>query len=152
MSDSRVLDVLNQSIARELQVIVQYMWQHVMAIGLDSAAIAGKFRGLAMEEMKHAEQFAERLNYLNGVPTTKPTPVRVGGTIEEMLQDDVVAEEEAIALYKGAIELCFEVKDHTTRTLFEKVLADEEEHHDLLTTLLEKTAPAHKTAQQDVKH
>ena len=144
MADSRLLDILNQSIARELQVIVQYMWQHIMVVGLKSPPIADVFKSLAIEEMKHAEAFAERLDYLGGVPTTKPTAITVGGSIEEMLKDDVKAEEEAIAMYRGAIDLCFELKDNVTRVLYEGILEDEEDHHYQLTTILEKNAPAHK--------
>ncbi|MBM4082858.1 MAG: ferritin, partial [Planctomycetes bacterium] len=52
---------LNKAIARELAVTVQYMWQHVMAIGMDSPAIREVFEDVAIEEMKHAEEIAERL-------------------------------------------------------------------------------------------
>jgi bacterioferritin len=144
MADSRVKDILNQSIARELQVIVQYMWQHVMVVGMKSPPIADVLKDLAIEEMKHAEAFAERLDYLGGVPTTKPAPIAVGGNIEEMLNDDVKAELEAIDMYRKAIDLCFEVKDNVTRTLYEEILEDEEDHHYQLTTILEKKSPEHK--------
>ena len=144
MADNRVLDILNQSIARELQAIVQYMWQHIMVIGFDSPQLADVFRDLAIEEMKHAEQFAERLDYLGGVPTTKPTPMAVGGAPEEMVRDHIRAEEEAIELYRRAIELSFELKDHATRSLYENILKEEEGHHYELTTIVEKIAPAHK--------
>ncbi len=64
MTKEKLLDALNKSIARELQVSIQYMWQHVMAVGIGSAAVADIFQKIAVEEMKHAEKFAERLNYL----------------------------------------------------------------------------------------
>jgi bacterioferritin len=146
LADSRITDILNQSIARELQVIVQYMWQHIMVVGLKSPPIADVFKDLAIEEMKHAEAFAERLDYLGGVPTTKPSPIAIGGSIEDMLNDDVKAELEAIDMYRKAIDLCFEVKDNVTRLLYEEILEDEEDHHYQLTTILEKNPPAHKPA------
>jgi bacterioferritin len=55
-----------------------------------------------------------------------------------MLEDDLQAEEEAIKLYKGIIDLARKEEDHTTRRLFEKILADEEEHADTFATLLGK--------------
>ena len=131
-------DKLNQAIAREIQVSIQYMWHHVMASGINSAAVKDVFEKIAIQEMKHAEEIAERLSYLGGTPTTQPDPIKVGGTLEKMLQDDLQAEEEAIKLYKGIIDLARKEEDHTTRRLFESILADEEEHADTFSTLLEK--------------
>lgn len=138
MADQRLLDILNESIARELQVITQYMWHHVMAVGPESAEISEIFKKTAIDEMKHAEKFAERLDYLGGVPTTKPKPIKVGGTLTKMLQDDKAAEQDAIELYKQAIKLCQELEDSTTRLLYEEVLTDEEDHDNTFGTLLGK--------------
>jgi len=138
MVSERLIELLNKGIARELQVSIQYMWQHVLAKGLESAAVEDIFRKIAITEMKHAEEIAERLAYLGGTPTTKPNPIFVGGSLEEMLQTDVKAEEEAIALYKQTIKVANEEGDTTTRRLFEEILSSEEEHHDTFTKLLEK--------------
>jgi bacterioferritin len=135
---SALSDMMNRAIAREIQVSVQYMWQHVMAQGLDSAEISDVFEDVAMAEMKHAEKIAERLFYFGVVPTTKPDPIKVGGSIKEMLEYDAKAEEEAIELYKKIITQAGSEGDSTTRLLFEEILADEEDHHDTFTTLLEK--------------
>jgi bacterioferritin len=88
--------------------------------------------------MKHAEDIAERLAYLGETPTTKPDPIFMGGSVEEMIKNDVKAEEEAMALYKQTIKVADEEGDVTTRTLFEDILAAEEGHHDTFTKLLEK--------------
>jgi len=88
--------------------------------------------------MKHAEAIAERLVYLGGTPTLKPDPIFVGDNLKEMLQNDVKAEEEAIALYKQTIKVADQESDVTTRRLFEEILGAEEEHHGTFTKLLEK--------------
>ena len=131
-------DLMNKAIAREIQVSVQYMWQHVMAKGLESAEIADVFEDTAITEMKHAEKIAERIFYFDIVPTTKPDPIKVGGSIKEMLEADAKAEEEAIDLYKTIIKQAASEGDTTTRLLFEEILAEEEDHHDTFTTLLGK--------------
>ncbi|MHB0868797.1 MAG: ferritin-like domain-containing protein [Chloroflexota bacterium] len=136
MADQRLLDVLNQSIARELQVSIQYMWHHVMAVGLESPAVKDIFKQIAIVEMKHAESFAERLDYLGGVPTTKPDPIAEGGTLQQMIQDDLKAELEAIQLYKEGIRLSIESQDPVSRLLFEEILETEEEHHKTFGDLL----------------
>jgi bacterioferritin len=138
MASKKLMNLLNRGIAREIQVSIQYMWQHVLVTGVESAAVEDIFKEIAITEMKHAEEIAERLSYLGGTPTTKPDPIFVGGSLEEMLQTDVKAEEEAIALYKQTIKVADEEGDITTRRLFEEILGEEEEHHDTFTTLLEK--------------
>jgi bacterioferritin len=137
-ASSALTDMLNQAIAREIQVSVQYMWQHVMAKGLESAAISDVFEDVAIEEMKHAEKIAERIFYFGVVPTIKPDPIKVGGAIKDMLEYDAKAEEEAIELYKKIIKQAGSEGDSTTRLLFEEILANEEDHHDTFTTLLGK--------------
>jgi bacterioferritin len=136
MISEKLLDFLNKGIARELQVSIQYMWQHVQVSGVDGAVVEGVFREIAIAEMKHAERLAERLDYLNGVPTTKPNPIFVGGSLIEMLKQDEQNEEEAIALYKQAIQVAAEEGDFTTRRLLEEILAEEETHIDRFGKLL----------------
>ncbi len=136
MADKRLLDALNESIAREMAVAVQYMWQHVMAIGLESESVGEVFKETAVTEMKHAEKFAERLDYLGGVPTTKPADIKVGGDIKKMLEDNVKAERDAIELYSKFIKLAVELDDPVTRLLYEEILTDEEDHEYKFKTLL----------------
>ncbi|HJX23423.1 MAG TPA: ferritin-like domain-containing protein [Candidatus Bathyarchaeia archaeon] len=59
----KLLEILNQSISREIAVSIQYMWNHVMAIGTNAEDIGGVFEDFAKVEMKHAEKFAERIWY-----------------------------------------------------------------------------------------
>src|SRR5512139_2189031 len=133
-----LLTLLNQAIAREIQVSVQYMWQHVLWKGVKGFAVRDAFKKTAISEMKHAEAIAERLNYLGGIPTTKPTPIFIGNTLREMLERDRKDEEEAITMYKKIIEVAREQGDETTEFLFKEILSDEEDHHDLFTSLLEE--------------
>lgn len=132
----KLLDLLNEGIKREIGVSVQYMWQHVMALGMESPEIREIFQKTAVAEMKHAEAIAERLWYLGGTPTTQVTPIKVGGTIKEMLEDNLRLERDAITLYKSIIEECQKENDPVTRLLFEQILGDEEGHEDEFMTLL----------------
>lgn len=131
-----LLELLNKAIAREIGVSVQYMWQHVMAIGMKSPEIKDIFEDIAIDEMKHAEKIAERLFYLGGIPTTKPTPIKVGGSLKEMIEADLEAENEAIEMYKEIIDIASEKEDSTTRLLFEEILTAEEEHKYTFSILL----------------
>ena len=130
--------MLNNAIAREIQVSIQYMWQHVQVIGVKGVAVQDQFKKTAITEMKHAEKIAERLWYLEGTPTIKPAPIKVGESLREFLELNTKAEEEAIVMYKQIIELAQKEGDVTTAFIFKEILEDEEEHHDLFTTMLEE--------------
>ena len=114
------------------------MWQHVQWVGVKAFATQEELKKIAITEMKHAEAIAERLYYLGGIPTTKPTPIFVGRTLKEMIKRDVEDEANAVTLYKEIIETAFDKEgDVTTGFLFKQILQEEEDHHDTFTTLLE---------------
>jgi bacterioferritin len=138
MASAKLLDMLNQAIARELQVAIQYMWQHVQWKGVEHYAVDEEFKKIAIAEMKHAEKIAERLWYLGGKPTTKPSIINVGENLEEMLNFDVKAELEAISMYKEIMEIAQKEGDVATREIFEEIEEEEEEHHDFFSSALEK--------------
>ncbi len=137
-ASDKLKQMLNDAIAREIQVSIQYMWQHVQVMGVKGVAVQDKFKQTAVAEMKHAEKIAERLWYLGGTPTTKPAAIAVGNNLKEFLEFDTKAEVEAIEMYKGVIELANKEGDVTTSFIFKEILEDEEEHHDLFTTMLEE--------------
>ncbi|WP_457556276.1 ferritin-like domain-containing protein [Candidatus Pyrohabitans sp.] len=130
MAGEELKEMLNRAIAREMQVAIQYMWQHIQAKGILGEAASPILRQIAIQEMLHAEQIAERLSYLGGEPTTKPARVVVGDSLREMLELDIEAEEEAIEMYREIIKKADEESDIVTRKLFENILIDEEKHHD----------------------
>ncbi len=136
-ASKQLLDLLNQAVARELQVSVQYMWQHVQCTGVKGFAVRDELKMIGIVEMKHAEEIAERLVYLGGTPTTKPSPIVVGDSLKKMIQKNKKDEEGAIALYRKIILVARKEGDEVTEKMFKEILADEEEHHDTFTGLLE---------------
>lgn len=136
-ASQELLSLLNDAIAREIQVSIQYMWQHIQWAGVKAFAVKEEFKSISIEEMKHAEVIAERLFYLGGIPTTKPTPINVGSSLKEMLEQDMKDEENAIELYKKIIAMAEKEGDITTAEIFRDILEDEEEHHDTFSSLLE---------------
>jgi len=134
----KLLDRLNDAVAREMQVAVQYMWQHVQWGGVKGFAVKSELQSIAVQEMKHAEAIAERLYYLGGIPTTKPTPIFVGANLKEMIKQNIKDEAGAVTLYKEIIVMAKKEGDVTTAFLFKDILKQEEEHHDTFTTLAEE--------------
>jgi bacterioferritin len=134
----KIIKALNTDLGLEIGAIIQYMYHHVMAEGLESPAIIDLFEKTAKDEMKHMEMLAMRINYLGGVPTTKPAPIKTGGSLKKMVRDDLDGEYTAIKTYKEHIELCARLGDSTSRLMLEQILTDEENHADTWETVLAK--------------
>ncbi len=130
-------NMMNDAIGRELQVSIQYMWQHVQWGGVKGFSVQEEIKKIAIQEMKHAEAIAERLFYFDVIPTTKPNPIFVGTELKEMIGQDIKDEEGGISLYKQIVAKARSEGDLATAHLFEDILQQEEEHHDTFTTMIE---------------
>ena len=131
-------NMLNDAIARELQVSIQYMWQHVLWRGVKGFAVKGELRSISITEMKHAEAIAERLFYLGAKPTSKPNPIIVDDGLEQQIRQDLADEEGAIELYRAIVAKARDEGDIVTEELFRGILSEEEDHHDTFQSLLEE--------------
>lgn len=135
--------LLNEAVATEIVCVLRYRFHAVAATGLASDAVKAEFAEHAAEEEQHLLWIAERINQLGGKPDMDPAGVAgrsatqfvEGSNLVDMIRENLVAERIAIETYRDMIRY-FADKDPTTRTLLEKVLAQEEEHandmHDLL--------------------
>ena len=68
MASDKLKQMMNQAISMEIQVSIQYMWQHVQWSGVKHFAVSEQLEDIAVQEMKHAEKIAERLWYLGEKP------------------------------------------------------------------------------------
>ena len=81
----KVIDVLNKARAMELKAIHQYMNQHYNLDDMDYGELAAKIKLIAIDEMRHAEQFAERIKELGGEPVTDyPGKVVKGQKVDQL--------------------------------------------------------------------
>ena len=127
----RVIDTLNAARMRELGAVSQYMEQHYELEDQMYEKLADRLKDIGIQEMKHAEKFAERILFLGGVPASKPDVVALKGqTIAEMLDTDIGLEEAAIKMYNDAARVCREEGDNASAELFEEILQQEEGHLD----------------------
>jgi bacterioferritin len=136
LESKQLLEMLTKIIALELNLSIKYMWQRILAKGVEGAVVENLFRDIASTKMKHAEALAERLAFLDGVPPSNIEPVHVGVTFVEMLKVDEQAEEEAISLYKQAIQVAAKEGDFGTKRLLEDILITEEKNLDKFSKLL----------------
>jgi bacterioferritin len=140
-----VVKLLNEALATEIVCVLRYRRHHFMAAGINADAVAAEFLTHANEEQQHADQIAARIVQLNGDPNFNPEGLLSrshaeyveGGTLVEMIKEDLVAERIAIDSYREMIEYIGD-KDTTTKRMLEGILAMEEEHADDLVGMLEE--------------
>ncbi len=97
---SRVIDVLNEARSMELQAIGQYMNQHYNLDDMDYGELAAKLKLIAIDEMRHAEMFAERVKELGGEPVTGyDGKISKGQKVETIFPFDSELEDDTIDTY-----------------------------------------------------
>jgi bacterioferritin len=133
--DPQVIDFLNKALLNELTAVNQY-WLHYRLLDHWGLTKLAEFeRHESIDEMKHADRLAERILVLDGLPNFQALgKLRVGESVEEVLKADLALEHEAIPLLKDAIAHCESARDFVSRDLFADILANEEDHVDVLET------------------
>jgi bacterioferritin len=103
----KVIEVLNQARAMELHAIHQYMNQHYNLDDMDYGELAAKIKLIAIDEMRHAEMFAERIKELGGEPVTGfDQKVVKGQEVEKIYPFDSGLEDDTIDVYNQFLLIC----------------------------------------------
>ncbi len=142
-----VIRLLNEALATEIVCTLRYRRHYFCAEGIHSESVKAEFLAHANQELAHADRIAERIVQLGGAPDLSPASLTdrshaeyvEGGTLREMIEENLVAERIAIESYREMIGFVAD-RDPTTRRLLEGVLADEEEHADDMASLLRRFA------------
>ena len=125
----KVIEVLNKARSMELLAIYQYMNQHYNLADMDYGDLAAKVKLIAIDEMRHAEMFAERIKELGGEPTSDMDgKVEKAQKIEVVFPFDAKLEDDTIAAYNQFLLVCRENGDSISMKLFETI-TDEEQIH-----------------------
>ena len=125
----KVVDVLNQARAMELHAIHQYMNQHYSLDDMDYGELAANVKLIAIDEMRHAEMFAERIKELGGEPTTeKSAKVEREQPVEVIFPFDSGLEDDTVITYNQFLQVCRDNGDSISAKLFETI-TDEEQLH-----------------------
>ena len=140
-----VIKLLNEALATEIVCVLRYKRHFFMASGINAQSVAQEFLQHATDEQAHADQIAQRIVQLGGAPNFSPEGLSTrshseygeGGSLVDMMKEDLVAERIAIDSYRKMITY-FGTADPTTRRLMEGILAMEEEHAEDLVSLLEE--------------
>jgi bacterioferritin len=135
---NNVIDVLNKARGMELLAIAQYMNQHYNLDNMDYGEMAAKVKLIAIDEMRHAEQFAERIKELGGEPTAEPEgKAEKGQEIRSIFSFDSKLEDDTIDAYNQFILVCRDNGDSSSVKIFEVVVDEEQAHFNYFDTVRE---------------
>jgi len=124
MGKDKIVTLLNQDLEGEHGAIIQYL-SHAYAMG--EGEMSCEIEAIAREEMRHLDWLAETIVELGGTPSLNRGKMRMGGQlVADWMRNDVLLEEDGIALYKEHIKA---IDDLKIKRLLERILSDEESHH-----------------------
>jgi len=137
-----IIELLNIALATETVCTLRYKNHYYVAKQLGAKDAADEFLEHAGEEQAHADQLADRITQLGGIPNLDPIFISKNShaeyvacnNIKDMLNENLIAERIAIDSYRQMINYIGN-NDPTTRRVLEEVLAVEEEHADDLLEL-----------------
>ena len=125
-----VINVLNQARAMELRAIYQYMNQHYNLDDMDYGELAANLKLIAIDEMRHAEMFAERVKELGGEPVSgHDGEISKGQKVEVVFLFDSELEDDTIDTYNQFLFVCRENGDSISMKIFEEIIDEEQIHY-----------------------
>ena len=124
MDKNKTIDLLNYDLEGEHGAIIQYL-THAYAMG--EGEMTCEIEAIAREEMRHLDWLAEAIVELGGIPSIRRGKMRMGDkSVANWMKNNVLLEEDAIALYREHIEA---IDDPKIKRLLQRILSDEESHH-----------------------
>jgi bacterioferritin len=146
-ADEQVLGYLGRALSLELSAVQLYSTQSMLVASWGLTGVAEKFRDESREEMDHAERIISRMLALGVAPNASQLrPVRLGNSLQALLQYDFAFENELISLYDKATRHCASIADYDNRLFFETLLNEEKSHAADLTQWLREIEQAETQA------
>ena len=136
-----LVKLLNEDLAREYQAIISYVVYSQVLKGAPYMNIAAELVKHATEELQHALIIANQIDYLGGMPTVSPRPVRTSENAEDMLRFDLNNENETIRNYRQRVRQCETLGEYAMAEHIRKILVNEQEHQIDLATALGEAVP-----------
>jgi bacterioferritin len=132
----KLIDLLNEDLSREYQAIIAYVNYSQVLKGAAYMNIAGELEVHAKEELAHALAVANHIDYLGGMPSVTPKPVKTSEKAEDMLRFDLNNEHETIRQYRRRIKQCDELNEFAIGESLREILMQEQDHLIALATAL----------------
>jgi len=131
-----LIEKLNEDLAREYQAIIAYINYSQVLKGAEYMKIAAELQIHAGEELQHALNIAKIIDYLGGMPTVVPKPVKTSEKAKDMLRFDLDNENATIREYRKRVVQCEKLGEYAIAEQIRDILVQEQEHQiDLATAL-----------------
>jgi bacterioferritin len=137
----QLIDLLNEDLAREYQAIIAYVVYSQVIKGAAYMSIAEELEKHAQEELQHALIISRQIDYLGGMPTVTPKPVRTAEEAEAMLRFDLDNENDTVRHYRERVRQCEALGEYAIAEQIREILVQEQEHQIDLATALGEDAP-----------
>ena len=137
----KLIDALNEDLSREYQAIIAYVNYSQVLKGAAYMNIADELATHAKEELDHALQIANHVDYLGGMPSVTPKPVKTSEKAEEMLKFDLENEKVTIRNYRRRVKQADELNEFAIAESLRGILMQEQDHLIALATALGIDAP-----------
>src|ERR1700759_5291432 len=128
ISGERMVELLNEDLAREYQAIIAYTIYSQTIKGAEYNHIAQELEKHASEELAHAIKIAKQIDYLNGKPTNKPKEVKVSDKATDMLKFDLENERVTLMNYRQRIRQADAMGEFALGEVLREIIAQEQEH------------------------
>jgi bacterioferritin len=136
-----LIDRLNEDLSREYQAVIAYVVYSQVLKGAEYMSIAKELEVHAGEELQHALTISKHIDYLGGMPTATPQPVKLSDDAKEMLRADLKAESDTIRAYRERVRQCEALSEFAIAEDIREILRQEQEHLTDLATALGEDAP-----------
>jgi bacterioferritin len=132
----QLIRVLNEDLSREYQAIIAYVVYSQVLKGAQYMAIADQLEVHAKQELDHALIISRQIDYLGGMPTVTPKPVKTSDDAQTMLRFDLENENETIRNYRERVRQCEQCGEYAMAEQIRGILVNEQDHQiDLATAL-----------------
>lgn len=155
----QAIEYLNTDLASHFISYFQFKKQHWIVDGPDWKHISEALDGYAKTVQSSADELAERINVLGGIPLSNPSRfadlsyIQFEGEdkldLRTMLQNDLAAEQQAIKQMRERVDFVKQNKDHGSDELLKDILEGHEKiahelHHYLQSESLERSIKDNK--------
>lgn len=141
VSRKRLIELLNEDLAREYQAIIAYVVYSQVIKGAQYMSIATDLESHAGEELQHAIIIAKQIDYLGGAPTVVANKVKTSDKADAMLRFDLQNETDTIRAYRDRVRQCEALGEFAMAEHLRAILMDEQEHQIDLATALGEAPP-----------